>query len=132
MSVENVYDVPAEWAERAFVNEAKYEEMYARSITDPVGFWGEAGKRIDWFTPYTKVKDISWDSHHVAIKWYEDGVTNVAYNCIDRHLARRANQTAIIWEGDNPERIQAHQLRRAARAGEQVRQRAVLAWRAQG
>ena len=56
---DKVYDVPSAWAENAFVNEAKYEEMYARSITDPAGFWGEAGKRIDWFTPYTKVKDIS-------------------------------------------------------------------------
>ena len=99
---DKVYDVPSAWAENAFVNEAKYEEMYARSITDPAGFWGEAGKRIDWFTPYTKVKDISWDPHHVEIKWYEDGETNVAYNCIDRHLPKRANQTAIIWEGDNP------------------------------
>ena len=99
---EKLYDVPAEWAKRAFVNEAKYEEMYARSITDPVGFWGEAGKRIEWFKPYTKVKDISWDSHHVAINWYQDGETNVAFNCVDRHLARRGNQTAIIWEGDSP------------------------------
>jgi len=99
---EKIYDVPVAWAERAFVNEARYEELYARSITDPVGFWGEAGKRIDWFQPYTKVKDNSWDSHHVSTKWFEDGVTNVAYNCIDRHLARRGNQTAIIWEGDNP------------------------------
>ena len=99
---EKLYDVPAEWAKRAYVDEAKYEEMYARSITDPVGFWGEAGKRIEWFKPYTKVKDISWDSHHVAINWYQDGETNVAYNCVDRHLARRGNQTAIIWEGDSP------------------------------
>ena len=68
----------------------------------PKGFWGEHGKRIDWFKPYTKVKDTSWDSHHVSIKWFEDGETNVAYNCIDRHLPKRANQTAIIWEGDNP------------------------------
>ncbi len=101
---EKVYDVPAEWAKRAWVNEAQYDEMYARSITDPQGFWAEHGKRIDWFKPYTKVKDTSYDSHHVAIKWYEDGVTNVSYNCIDRHLAKRANQTAIIWEGDDPNR----------------------------
>ncbi len=101
---EKVYDVPAEWAKRAWINEAQYEEMYARSITDPQGFWGEHGKRIDWFKPYTRVKDTSYDTHHVAINWYEDGVTNVAYNCIDRHLAKRANQTAIIWEGDDPNR----------------------------
>jgi acetyl-CoA synthetase len=101
---EKVYDVPAQWAKRAWINESQYEEMYARSITDPQGFWGEHGKRIDWFKPYTRVKDTSYDTHHVAIKWFEDGVTNVAYNCIDRHLAKRANQTAIIWEGDDPNR----------------------------
>ncbi|MGD0563689.1 MAG: acetate--CoA ligase [Roseiarcus sp.] len=101
---EKVYDVPAEWAKRAWINEAQYEEMYARSITDPQGFWAEHGKRIDWFKPYTRVKDTSYDTHHVAINWFEDGVTNVAYNCIDRHLAKRANQTAIIWEGDDPNR----------------------------
>ena len=99
---DKVYDVPAEWAKRAWVNEAKYEEMYKRSLSDPQGFWGEHGKRIDWFKPYTKVKNISFDAHHVSIKWFEDGVTNVAHNCIDRHLPKRANQTAIIWEGDDP------------------------------
>ena len=101
---EKVYEVPAEWAKRAWINEPQYEEMYARSITDPQGFWAEHGKRIDWFKPYTRAKDTSFDTHHVAIKWFEDGVTNVAYNCIDRHLAKRADQTAIIWEGDDPNR----------------------------
>jgi acetyl-CoA synthetase len=99
---DTVYDVPAEWAKRAWVNAAKYEEMYKRSLTDPQGFWAEHGKRIDWFTPYSKVKNASFDAHNVSIKWFEDGVTNVAYNCIDRHLPQRANQTAIIWEGDDP------------------------------
>ena len=99
---DKVYDVPAEWAKRAWVDQAKYQEMYTRSLNDPDGFWGEQGKRIDWFKPYTKVKDTSFDMHNVSIKWFEDGVTNVAYNCIDRHLPKRANQTAIIWEGDNP------------------------------
>ena len=99
---EKIYDVPAEWAKRAYVDDAKYKEMYQRSIKDPEGFWAEHGKRIDWFKPYTKVKNSSWDSHHVEIKWFEDGETNVAYNCIDRHLPKRANQTAIIWEGDDP------------------------------
>ncbi len=102
MSEVQVYQVPAGWAERAHVDEAKYEELYAHSITDPNGFWGDMGKRIDWFTPYTKVKETSYDSHDVSIAWYTDGVTNVAYNCIDRHLAKRAHQTAIIWEGDDP------------------------------
>ena len=99
---DKVYDVPAEWVKRAWITEPQYEEMYARSVTDPNGFWGEHGKRIDWFKPYTKVRDVSFDPHNVSIKWYEDGVTNVAYNCIDRHLPKRANQTAIIWEGDDP------------------------------
>jgi acetyl-CoA synthetase len=97
-----LYDVPADWAKRAFVDEAEYRTLYERSINDPDGFWGEHGKRIDWFEPYTKVKNTSFDSHRVSIKWYEDGLTNVAYNCIDRHLPARAQQTAIIWEGDDP------------------------------
>jgi acetyl-CoA synthetase len=99
---DKIYDVPAEWAKRAWANEAKYEEMYKRSLSDPEGFWGEHGKRIDWFKPYTQVKNTSFDPHDVSIKWYEDGVTNAAYNCVDRHLVTRANQTAIIWEGDDP------------------------------
>jgi acetyl-CoA synthetase len=99
---DKVYDVPAEWAKRAWVNEAKYEQMYKRSVSDPQGFWAEHGKRIDWFTPYTKVKNTTFDAHNVSIKWFEDGATNVAHNCIDRHLPQRANQPAIIWEGDDP------------------------------
>jgi acetyl-CoA synthetase len=97
-----VYEVPAEWAKRAYVDDAKYKALYAASIEDPERFWGEHGKRIDWFKPFTKVKRTSFDSHHVSIKWFEDGVTNVAYNCIDRHLPARAQQTAILWEGDDP------------------------------
>jgi acetyl-CoA synthetase len=99
---DKAYDVSAEWAKRAWVNAAKYEEMYKRSVSDPEAFWAEHGKRIDWFTPFSKVKNTSFDVHNVSIKWFEDGVTNVAYNCVDRHLPRRANQTAIIWEGDDP------------------------------
>jgi acetyl-CoA synthetase len=97
-----VYEIPAEWAKRAYVDDAKYHALYAASIKDPEAFWSEHGKRIDWFKPFTKVKHTSFDSHHVSIKWFEDGVTNVAYNCIDRHLPARAQQTAIIWEGDDP------------------------------
>ena len=99
---DKAYDVSAEWAKRAWVDAAKYEEMYRRSLTDPQGFWAEHGKRIDWFTPFSKVKNTSFDAHNVSIKWFEDGLTNVAHNCIDRHLPKRANQTAIIWEGDDP------------------------------
>ena len=83
---DKAYDVPAEWAKRAWVNAAKYEEMYKLSVSDPESFWAEHGKRIDWFTPFSKVKNTSFDAKNVSIKWFEDGVTNVAHNCIDRHL----------------------------------------------
>jgi acetyl-CoA synthetase len=99
---EQVYDVPAEWSKRAYIDNAKYAAMYERSIKDPAGFWAAEGKRIDWFKPFTKVKNTSFDLHHVSIKWFEDGVTNVAHNCIDRHLENRGDQIAIIWEGDDP------------------------------
>ena len=99
---DKIYDVPANWTKRAYVDDAKYQAMYAQSIKDPNGFWGEQGKRIHWFKPYTKVKNTSFDPHNVSIKWFEDGTTNVAYNCLDRHLATRGDQTAIIWEGDDP------------------------------
>ena len=99
---EKVYPVSAQWASRAFVDDAKYNAMYAASIKDPDAFWGEHGKRIDWIKPYTKVKNTNFNQPHVSIKWFEDGVTNVAMNCVDRHLPQRADQTAIIWEGDNP------------------------------
>ncbi len=99
---DQVYDVPEEWKKRAFIDAAKYAAMYQRSIKDPNGFWGEEAKRIDWFKPFTKVKHTSYDPHNVSIKWFEDGVTNVAHNCIDRHVAKRGDQVAIIWEGDDP------------------------------
>ncbi len=99
---EAIYEVPAEWKSRAYADDAKYLAMYQRSIADPDRFWDEEAKRIDWFRPFTKVKDTSYDPHHVSIKWFEDGVTNVAHNCVDRHLAKRADQIAIIWEGDDP------------------------------
>lgn len=99
---DKVYDVPAEWKKRAFLDEAKYQEMYAASIADPDKFWGEQGKRIDWMRRFTKVKNTSFAPGKVSIKWFEDGTLNAAYNCIDRHLPKRAKQTAIIWEGDDP------------------------------
>jgi acetyl-CoA synthetase len=99
---DKIYPVPAEWRQRAFIDVAKYQELYARSLSDPNGFWGEMGRRIDWFTPYTKVKNTSFDSHRLMIRWFEDGVTNVAHNCVDRHLAAHGEDTAIIWEGDDP------------------------------
>jgi acetyl-CoA synthetase len=99
---DKVYPVPAEWKQRAWVDNDKYKEMYERSVKDPEGFWGEMGKRLDWIKPYTKVKNTSYDPNNVSIKWYEDGVLNVAANCVDRHLEKRGDQVAIIWEGDDP------------------------------
>jgi acetyl-CoA synthetase len=99
---EKVYDVPAEWKKRAFIDEAKYKKLYAESIKDPDKFWGEHAKRIHWMKPFTKVKNTSFGPGNVSIKWFEDGKTNAAYNCIDRHLEKRGGQTAIIWEGDDP------------------------------
>jgi len=99
---DKIYDVPAEWQKRAFVDDAKYREMYARSIKDPDGFWGEQAKRVDWIKPFSKVKDTSFDPHNVSIKWFEDGTLNACHNCVDRHLAKRGDQTAILWEGDDP------------------------------
>ncbi len=99
---DKIYEVPAEAAKRAFVNAERYVKMYAASLKDPNAFWAEHGKRIDWMRPFTKVKNTSFGPGSVSIKWFEDGVTNVAHNCIDRHLAKRGDQTAIIFEGDDP------------------------------
>ena len=99
---EPLYEVPSEWKSRAYVDQAKYAAMYERSINDPNGFWAEEGKRIEWFKPFTKVKNTSFDPHNVSIRWFEDGITNVSHNCVDRHLAKRGDQVAIIWEGDHP------------------------------
>ena len=92
----------ADFAANAHIDAAKYDEMYAASIKDPEGFWAEHAKRIDWIKPFTKVKDVSYEFENVSIKWFEDGTLNVSANCVDRHLATRGDQTAIIWEPDDP------------------------------
>src|SRR5579863_6568525 len=97
----NMFPVPRQVAQSAWVSEKKYFDMYEDSIKNPERFWGEHGKRLDWIKPYTKVKNTSYEGD-VSIKWYEDGTLNAAYNCIDRHLKTRADQTAIIWEGHDP------------------------------
>ena len=102
MSEDKIYEVPAEWKQRAYLDDAKYKEMYQRSVSDPNGFWGEQAKRITWMKPFTKVKNTSYAPDNVSIKWFEDGTLNAAYNCVDRHLKTRAKQTAIICEGDDP------------------------------
>jgi acetyl-CoA synthetase len=89
-------------AEPTFIDNAMYHAMYEASIRDPETFWGEHGKRIDWIRPYSRVKNCSFAPDSVSIRWFEDGTTNVAMNCIDRHLTSRGEQTAIIWEGDDP------------------------------
>jgi acetyl-CoA synthetase len=97
-----MHPVPAEFAAKTRINKAKYESDYAESIRDPEGFWGRIGQRLDWIKPYTKVRDVSFDSTHLHIRWYQDGQLNVSANCLDRHLAKRGDKTAIIWEGDDP------------------------------
>ncbi|MBZ0139338.1 MAG: acetate--CoA ligase, partial [Pseudorhodoplanes sp.] len=99
---DKIYDIPPEWKQRAYVDDAKYRDMYATSVADPDKFWAEHAKRIDWIKPFSKVKNTSFAPDKVSIKWFEDGTLNAAYNCIDRHLPKRAKQTAIIWEGDDP------------------------------
>ncbi|MCV2866189.1 acetate--CoA ligase [Albidovulum sediminicola] len=94
--------------ENALVSPEAYKEMYAASMADPDAFWGEQGKRIDWIKPYTKVKNTNFNFGEVSIKWFEDGELNVAANCIDRHLATRGDQVAIIWEPDGPETPAKH------------------------
>jgi acetyl-CoA synthetase len=99
---EMLYKVPENWPARAHVDDAKYRDMYVQSVRDPEGFWGDHGKRIDWIKPYTRVKRTSFAPGNVSIEWFADGTTNASLNCIDRHLAKRADQVAIIWEGDDP------------------------------
>ena len=97
-----VYKSKKNIIDNALISKADYNKMYLDSINDPVAFWGEQGKRLDWFKPYKKVREYSYDQDNLFIKWYEDGQLNVSYNCIDRHLDERANKVAIIWEGDDP------------------------------
>lgn len=102
MSEVHVYPVKQHIAENAHADEAKYREMYQQSVINPEGFWREHGQIVDWIKPFTKVKNTSFDTGHVDIKWFEDGTLNVSANCIDRHLATRGDEVAIIWEGDDP------------------------------
>jgi acetyl-CoA synthetase len=99
---DTLYPPSAEFAANAHVDKAGYDKMYAASMADPEAFWGEQGKRLDWMTPYTKVKNVTFAHPDVSIKWYEDGELNVCANCVDRHLETRADQVAIIWESDDP------------------------------
>ena len=102
MSDHSYFPVPNDIAKSAHVDNDGYLEMYKRSVEDAEGFWAEHGKRIEWTKPYTQVKDVTYGSDNVEIKWFYDGKLNVAHNCIDRHLEKRADKVAIIWEGDDP------------------------------
>jgi acetate--CoA ligase len=97
-----IYKVPEDFAALAHLRQADYQRLYQESIRDPNGFWSRMGRRIDWVQPYTKVKDTSFDLHDFRIRWYYDGKLNVAANCLDRHLKKRGDKVAIIWEGDDP------------------------------
>ncbi len=99
---DKLFKVPAEWAKNSYINQSSYEAKYKNSIDNNEKFWAEEGKRIHWFKPYTKTKEVTYSTKKVSIKWFYDGTTNVSYNCIDRHLPKRAKQTAIIFEGDDP------------------------------
>ena len=103
MSDNQIFTPTAETATGAHIDDAGYQEMYQRSLTDSDSFWAEHGKRIDWIKPYSKISSVSYDKSDLHIRWYEDGSLNAAANCLDRHLAERGEQTAIIWEGDEPD-----------------------------
>jgi acetyl-CoA synthetase len=97
-----VYPIPQEWADKALITEGGYRAAYQASITDPDGFWRKEAQRLDWITPFTKVKNTSFNEADFGIKWFEDGALNVSQNCLDRHLKECGDQVAIIWQGDDP------------------------------
>ena len=99
---DQVYPVPAEWAEKALIDAERYAEMYRESVEDPEAFWRREAQRIDWIRPFTKVKETSFHEADFGIRWFADGSLNLSANCLDRHLAERGDVTAIIWEPDDP------------------------------
>lgn len=107
MSENRIYPVTDDLAKNSLLTNEEYLTQYQASISDPVTFWGEKGKILDWIKPYSKVKNSSYDPGHVSIKWFEDGQLNVSANCIDRHLATKGDQVAILWEGDSPDQSQS-------------------------
>ena len=98
----SIHKVEKHWSERAWVDKAGYEAMYRQSVENNEDFWNEQGKRLDWIKPYTKIQDVSFARDDLHIRWYYDGTLNVCYNCVDRHLEDKGDDTAIIWEGDDP------------------------------
>ena len=102
MSQPDLFAVLPAWAERAKIDSAGYDAACAAVKADPQAYWGMLGQRLDWIKPFSKAKDVSYDPANFHIRWYADGVLNVSVNCLDRHLATKADQTAFIWEGDDP------------------------------
>ena len=102
MTDPDLYPVPSEWAQRARMNAAAYEGARTAARETPDAFWSEQARRLDWMMVPTVIKDVSFNKADFRIRWFADGVLNVAWNCLDRHLAERGDQTAIIWEGDEP------------------------------
>ena len=99
---ELIYKTKKDWISKALVNKSQYEKKYKASISDNDGFWKKEGKRITWIKPYTKIKDVKYSKSDVRIKWFYDGTLNASANCIDRHLKKNKDKTAIIWVGDDP------------------------------
>ena len=108
VAVNGAVPIPAGLAATAHIDAAKYREMYAASIADPEAFWAEQGKRLEWMTPYTRAKNATFAWPDVSIRWFEDGILNASVNCVDRHLAERGDQTAILWEPDDPAKPARH------------------------
>ncbi|MBM3503949.1 MAG: acetate--CoA ligase [Alphaproteobacteria bacterium] len=109
---EATYPVPGDWRQRTWCDDARYQDLYRRSISNPEGFWAEQAKRIDWMRPFQRVKNTTYDGR-VSIRWFEGGQLNASVNCLDRHIAKRGDQTAILWEGDEPTQHRAITYREA-------------------
>ena len=98
-----VFKVSKNWSKEAYINKSQYEKKYKLSIDENENFWRKEGKRITWIKPYTKTRNVKYSKQEVNIKWYYDGTLNASANCIDRHLDKKGNKTAIIWVGDDPD-----------------------------
>ena len=99
---ELIYKTKSDWVKKALINKSGYEKKYSQSLKDNDSFWRKEGKRITWIKPYTKIKDVKYSKSEVNIKWFYDGTLNASANCIDRHLKKNKDKTAIIWVGDDP------------------------------
>ena len=103
MTADKIFPVPENYKNSAHVTKEIYEDLCQQAETDSEKFWDKIGKRVDWIKPYSKIIDVTWSKKNVDINWYYDGKLNVSENCIDRHLKDKADDIAIIWEGDNPD-----------------------------